>query len=85
MSKHEEFLVCFWILVFSMFKKTGQALGKESHTFMLGKSQTTSSKSWQTLNMNNPCATHLWTIFLKITIHIERLTTISNEFVVVLL
>jgi hypothetical protein len=41
MPKHEEFLVCFWILVFSMSKGIGQTLGKESHTFVLGKSQTT--------------------------------------------
>jgi hypothetical protein len=41
MQKHEEFFVCFWISVFSMLKGTGQALGRESHTFVLGKSQTT--------------------------------------------
>jgi hypothetical protein len=31
----------FWILVFSMSKKTSQTLGRESHTFVLRKSQTT--------------------------------------------
>jgi hypothetical protein len=30
---HEQFLVCFWISIFSMPKRIGQALGKESHTF----------------------------------------------------
>jgi hypothetical protein len=54
-TKNEEFLVCFWISVFSMLKRIGQTLGKENHTFMLGKSQTTSIKSWQALNMNSPC------------------------------
>jgi len=44
-QKHEKFLVCFWISIFSMSKKIGQALGKESHTFMLRKSQTTDIKS----------------------------------------
>jgi hypothetical protein len=37
-----------------MSKRIGQTLGMESHTFVLGKSQTTSIKSWQALNMNSP-------------------------------
>ncbi len=85
MPKHEEFLVCFWISIFSMAKGIGEKLGKESHTFMLGKSQTSCTKFWQSLNMNSSCAIHFWKTFLKITLHIERLTTISNEFVAVLL
>jgi hypothetical protein len=31
-----------------MSKEIGQTLGRESHTFVLGKAQT----SWETLNMN---------------------------------
>jgi len=58
MPKRGEFLVCFWISIFSMSKKTGQALGRESHTFMLGKSQIAGTKSWLALNMNSPCAIH---------------------------
>jgi len=85
MPKHEEFLVCFWISIFSMSKGTGEKIGRKSHNFMLGKSQTACTKFWQSLNMNSSCAIHFLKTFLKITFHIERLTTISNEFVVVLL
>ncbi len=35
--------------------------------------------------MNGPCAIHFLKTFLKIPLHIERLTTISNEFVAMLL
>ncbi len=58
MPKHEELFIYFWISIFSMSKRTSQTLGKESHTFMLGKSQTASTKSWKALNMNSPCAIH---------------------------
>jgi hypothetical protein len=37
--KHEEILVYFLISVLSMSKKTDQTLGRENHTFVLGKSK----------------------------------------------
>jgi hypothetical protein len=65
MPKHEEFFICFWILVFSMSKKIGQALGKESHTFVLGKSQTARHKILVGIKHEWPMCHSLLKNFLK--------------------
>jgi len=34
MPKHEEFIVCFWNLIFSMSKGTGEKLIRETHLYV---------------------------------------------------
>jgi hypothetical protein len=63
-----------------MSKKTSQALGP----LYWGNPKQQGTKSWQALNINGPFFSLLKN-FLKITPHIERLTTISNEFITVFL